>query len=57
MKYPSQSKQIFEYYTKNPQAQDAIKAGIFEDKVLDFILSKVKIKEKQVEPNVLLKTK
>lgn len=57
MKYPSQSKQIFEYYTKNPQAQDAIKAGIFEDKVLDFILSKVKIKEKQVEPNVLLKAK
>ena len=57
MKYPSQSKQIFEYYTKNPQAQDTIKAGIFEDKVLDFILSKVKIKEKQVEQNVLLKTK
>jgi exodeoxyribonuclease VII large subunit len=57
MKYPSQAQQIFEYYSKNPQASEGIKAGIFEDKVLDIILSKVKVKEKEVNASELTKVK
>ena len=57
MKYPSQAQQIFEYYSKNPQASEGIKAGIFEDKVLNIILSKVKVKEKEVNASELTKVK
>ena len=57
MKYPNQAQQIFEYYSKNPQASEGIKAGIFEDKVLDIILSKVKTKEKEVSAVDLMKVK
>ena len=57
MRYPAQAQQIFEYYSKHPQATEGIKAGIFEDKVLNLIISKVKTKEKEVQPSELLKQK
>ena len=47
-RYPGQEKQVFEYYTKNPQAIEAIRAPIFEEKVVDFVLGKVQTKEKQI---------
>ena len=55
MKYPNQAQQVFEYYSKNAQAAEGIKAGIFEDKVLDIVLSKVKTKEKEVSASDLMK--
>ncbi len=54
MKYPTQAKQIFEYYTKNQNALETLKAGAFEEKVLDFILGKVTVKEKKVDPKDLI---
>ena len=57
MKYPTQAGQIFEYYQKNPSATEAIRAGIFEDKVLDIMLSKVKTKEREVKPEEFTKVK
>lgn len=47
-RYPGQEKMVFEYYQKNPQALDAIKAPLFEEKVIDFILATVKINEKVI---------
>jgi trigger factor len=47
-RYPGQEKMVFEYYQKNPQALDAIKAPLFEEKVIDFILSTAKVNEKVV---------
>ncbi len=47
-RYPGQEKMVFEYYQKNPQALDSIKAPLFEDKVIDFILNIVKITEKEM---------
>ena len=55
MRYPSQAQQVFEFYSKNTQALEGIKAGIFEDKVLDVVLSKVKTKEKEVSASDLMK--
>lgn len=37
-RYPGQEKQVFEFYRQNPQAQAQIRAPLFEDKVVDFIL-------------------
>ncbi len=47
-RYPGQEKMVFEYYQKNPKALDAIKAPLFEEKVVDFILGTAKINEKVV---------
>ncbi len=47
-RYPGQEKMVFEYYQKNPQALDSLKAPLFEEKVVDFILGIVKLNEKAV---------
>jgi trigger factor len=47
-KYPGKERQVFEYYQKNPQAVEAVKAPIYEDKVVDFILERSTIDARQV---------
>ena len=47
-RYPGQEKMVFEYYQKNPQAVDALRAPLFEEKVVDFMLGKVKVNEEDV---------
>jgi trigger factor len=51
--FPGQEQQIFEFYSKNPQAQAEIRAPIFEDKVVDFIAELADIKERRVDREVL----
>ncbi len=52
-RYPGQEKIVFEYYQKNPQALDSLKAPLFEEKVVDFILGLVKLNEKKVSVDEL----
>ena len=40
--YPSQEKQIMEYFEKNPSSLDTIRAPLIEQKVIDSIISKSK---------------
>ena len=47
-RYPGQEKMVFEYYQKNPQAVESLRAPLFEEKVVDFMLGKVKVDEKAV---------
>lgn len=54
-RYPGQEKQVFEYYQKNPQALEAVKAPIYEEKVVDFILERSKIDSRQVSIDELKK--
>lgn len=54
MRYPRQMKEVFEFYRKNPQAVDQIAAPILEDKVVDFILAGVSLKEKKVSTEELI---
>lgn len=53
-KYPGQEKEVFDYYSKNPQALESLRAPIFEEKVVDFIIELAEIKEKSVTPEELL---
>ena len=46
--FPGQEKQVFDYYRKNPQALAEIRAPLFEEKVVDHLLSGVKVSEKTV---------
>ena len=47
-KYPGQEQQILEFYKKNPDALRGLTAPIYEDKVVDFVLEKVVLKDKKV---------
>jgi trigger factor len=51
--FPGQERQVYEFYQKNPQALAEIRAPLYEDKVIDFILELAKVKEKDVTPEEL----
>jgi trigger factor len=53
--YPGQEKQIWDYYRKNAQALAELRAPIYEEKVVDHILSLAKVDERQVTREELLK--
>lgn len=53
--FPGQEKEVYDYYTKNPQAMASIRAPIFEEKVIDYILELVKTDEKKVTREELFK--
>ncbi|MEO1207260.1 MAG: trigger factor [Pseudomonadota bacterium] len=52
-RYPGQEKMIYEFYEKNPGAVAELRAPIFEDKVVDFIVELAKPTEKQVTKDEL----
>lgn len=47
-KFPGQEQQVLEFYSKNPQVIESFRAPIYEDKVIDFILTKATVTEKEV---------
>jgi trigger factor len=51
--YPGQEKQVWEFYQKNPQALAEIRAPLFEEKVVDQILSQVKVVDETVSKEAL----
>jgi trigger factor len=53
--YPGQEKFVYEYYEKNPSALTELRAPIFEEKVVDYILTQAKVTEKKVTREDLLK--
>jgi trigger factor len=53
--YPGQERQVFEFYQKNPQALEGLKAPIYEDKVVDFVLERSKLELRQVTIDELTK--
>lgn len=53
--YPGQERQFLEFVQKNPQAIQQIRAPLFEDRVVDYILGQVKLDEKPVSKDELQK--
>ena len=47
--YPGQEKEIFEYFKKNPSSVESIRGPIFEQKILDHILSKVNLMDEKID--------
>ena len=45
-KYPGQEQAVFDYYLKNKDAVEALKAPVFEEKIIDHIISQAKVSEK-----------
>ncbi len=55
MRYPGQERQVLEFYGKNAELKEQLRAPIFEEKTVDFILELAKVAEKSVTPEELLK--
>lgn len=47
-KYPGQEKMVFDYYLKNKQAVEALKAPVFEEKIVDHIIANSNVTDKIV---------
>ena len=54
-KYPGQEKEFFDFVQKNDEVQQQIRAPLFEDKVVDFIIELATISEKKVSKDNLQK--
>src|SRR5271166_215878 len=53
-RHPGHERQVLDFYRQNPGTIDALRAPIFEDKVIDFIIELAKIGERTVTPQELL---
>jgi trigger factor len=54
-RYPGQENAVMNYYQNNPQALEALRAPLFEDKVVDFIIMQAKLTEREIAAEDLLK--
>ena len=54
-RYPGQERQVVEFYRGNPQALANLRAPLFEEKIIDFILEMAKVSEKTVTAEELFK--
>jgi trigger factor len=52
---PGQEQQVWEYYRNNPGALASLRAPIFEEKVVDFLLELASVTDKQVSREELFK--
>jgi len=55
MKYGPQAQQVFDLFRQNPNAQAQLRAPLFEDKVVDLIVEKAKVKDTKVSKDELMK--
>jgi len=53
--FPGQEKLLFEYYQKNPQALASLRAPLYEDRVVDFVLELAQVTDKPVSREELFK--
>jgi trigger factor len=53
-RFPGSERQVLDYYRKNPEATGNLRAPIFEEKVVDYIVELAKPAERKVSPQQLL---
>jgi trigger factor len=49
-RYPGQERKVFEFYQNNAQALAQLRAPLYEDKVVDYIVDAAKVTERKVSP-------
>jgi trigger factor len=55
MRFPGQERKVLEFFQKNPNALEHLRAPIFEDKVCDLIFSRAQVSEKAIPVEELMK--
>jgi trigger factor len=53
-KFPGQEARVIEYFRNNREALASVRAPILEEKVIDYLISKIKLKEKEITAEELL---
>ncbi len=53
-RYPGHEREVIEFYRANRDAMDSLRAPLFEEKTVDFILEMAKLTERVVSPEELL---
>ncbi|MBT8472071.1 MAG: trigger factor [Marinicaulis sp.] len=53
--YPGQEKEVLEFYQNNPAAVQQLRAPLFEEKVVDYILERCEVEDKTVSKDELMK--
>jgi trigger factor len=53
-RFPGSERQVLDYYRQNPEAAGNLRAPIFEEKVVDYIVELAKPAERKVSPQELL---
>ncbi len=46
---PGQEKMVIEYYQKNPSASQSLKGSLYEEKIIDLIKSRIKLKIMEID--------
>ncbi|WP_421950321.1 trigger factor [Pelagibacterium sp.] len=54
-RFPGQEQQVYDYYRKNPNALAGLRAPIFENKVVDFVVELADVKDKKTSREDLVK--
>ncbi|WP_332714161.1 trigger factor [Pelagibacterium mangrovi] len=54
-RFPGQEQQVYDYYRKSPNALASLRAPIFENKVIDFVVEKADITDKPIAREELVK--
>jgi len=54
-RYPGQERQVIDFYRQNPGALSQLQAPVYEEKVVDYILSKATVTDKTVTREELMK--
>jgi trigger factor len=54
-RFPGQERKVYQHYQENPQALAALRAPLYEDKVVDFILELADITERKVTKDELMR--
>lgn len=52
-RYPGQERKVIDYYQQNQDAMAQLRAPLYEDKVVDYVLALAKVSEKSVTPKEL----
>jgi trigger factor len=55
--FPGQEKAVWDYYRKNPSALAEIRAPLYEEKVVDYVISMVKLTDKKVPKEELVQAR
>ncbi|WP_019962415.1 trigger factor [Woodsholea maritima] len=55
MRYPGREREVIDYFQKNPGAIQALRAPIYEEKVVDYLVELADVSEKEVSRQELFK--
>ncbi len=54
-RYPGKEREVFEFFQNNAEARQQLRAPLFEDKVVDFIMQIAQVTTKEVTPEELMR--